>query len=171
MPGKIRIDNHLDDIVQMTGEGMWAPQEHFSFYDMAATYIPEMPAYQPPIEPDWFNIPLALTPEPVMFEPAVQVQPEPEMVSYEPMSQELFSALMQQAVERGNAVNEDYISIRDIAEVNQIMIDHGAEPMSNGLSVVLPEALNEIDREIAIAGQGFFEIPQMIEPFGMGLIM
>jgi hypothetical protein len=170
MPRKIHIDNRLNAIVEMTGEGMQAPHEHFGFYDMPAMYMPEMPAYDPPVQPEWFDMPIAPTPQPVMHEPVVELQPEPEMVSYtpDPISPEMFQALMQQVSAEALSGPLEPLDVHDVAQVNRVLIDHGVEPMGSINGVPLEESLIEIENEIFLAQNGPVQMQQMINPFGAG---
>ena len=181
MPRQIHIDNRLTDIVEMTGEGLQAPHDHFGFYDMPAMYMPPMPAYEPPPQPEGFDIPIAPTPQPIMHEPVVDFQPEPEMVTYEPqpMSQELHNLFMQEAVAQSHAGPLEPLDIHDIAQVNEVLIDHGVEPMRAGFGIPLEEGLKEIENEIFLAQNAPFEMQQlmfdpqmqMTDPFGPGPMM
>jgi len=172
MPRKIHIDNRLNDIVEMTGEGMQAPHEHFGFYDMPAMYMPPMPAYEPPVQPEGFDIPIAPTLQPIMHEPISELEPQPEMVSYapDPISPEMFQALMQQASVEALSGPLEPLDVHDVALVNQILIDRGVEPMSNMNGVPLEESLIEIENEIFLAKNAPFEM-QTMDPFGPGPMM
>ena len=171
MPRKIYIDNRLNDIVEMTAEGLQAPHEHFGFYEMPAMYMPPMPAYEPPVQPNGFDMPIAPTPQPIMHEPVVEFQPEPEKVSYEPMSQDLFNFFMQQATARANFGPLEPLDIHDIAQVNQVLIDHGVEPLSGRFGIPLEEGLKEIEREIFLVQNASFEMQQKMGPFGPSPMM
>jgi hypothetical protein len=173
MPRKIHIDNRLNDIVEMTAEGLQAPHEHYGYYDTPAMYAPPMPAYEPPVQPDSFDIPIAPTPQPIMHEPVVEFQPEPEMVSYEPqpMSQELFNLFMQEAIARANFGPLEPLDIHDIAQVNQVLIDHGVEPLSGGFGIPLEEGLKEIELAVFLAQNVPFEMQQKMGPFGPSPMM
>jgi len=125
MPGKIRISNHLDDIVQMTGEGIQAPHEHFGYYDSPAMYAVEPPAYIEPV-PSGFE-PIPTTPE-IMFAPEpVQEEPEPE-VTYDSclMTPELFQFIMENLTLF--KFPEEPMEIGETAEIQQIMHDMGHIP-------------------------------------------
>ena len=173
MPRKIHIDNYLNDIVEMTGEGMQAPHEHFGFYDAPAMYMPEMPAYDPPVQPEWPDMSIALTQQPVMHEPIAEPEPQPEMVSYapDPISPEMLQALMQQASAEALSGPLEPLDIHDIAQVNQVLIDHNVEPMGNMNGVPLEEGLMEIEQEIFLTQNGPVQMQQMMDPFGPGPMM
>ena len=180
MPRKIHIDNRLDDIVQMTCEGMQAPHEHSGFYEMPAQYMPQMPTYREPIQPEWFDIPIALTPQPMIHEPFSEPEPKPVEASYEPTSQELFEHLMKQALEQMHAGIFEPLDIREMASVNEILLDYGVEPLRTVDSIPLEESLKEIDDAIFLMQNAPFEMQQMMfeqerqmmmNPFGFGPMM
>lgn len=112
-----RINNRLVDIIEMSDAGIQAPHEHFSIYDLPAEYNHPMPEYEPPVRPEWFDIPIAGTPEPVMFEPVIESGPEPEIMGYEPqpLSQELFDILMQQSIDQLDAIPYELLDVYDSA--------------------------------------------------------
>ena len=112
-----RINNRLVDIIETSDAGIQAPHEHFSIYDLPAEYNHPMPEYEPPVRPEWFDIPIAGTPEPVMFEPVIESKSEPEMVSYKPQppDSELINILMQQAIDQLLAKPYEPLDVHDSA--------------------------------------------------------
>ena len=179
MPRKIRIDNRPMDIVEMTQEGLQAPHEHFGFYDMPAMYMPEMPAYVEPIQPEWSDMPIASTPQHAMHEPVIE--PEPKAVDYNDcvMTQELFEFMMQQVIADSHADPVNPLDVHEVAEVNQIQLCPSVEPMGTMNGVPLEESIKEIENEISLAQNAPFEMQQMMfdqqmqvmDPFGPGPVM
>lgn len=111
------IDNGLVDIIETSGEGIQSPHEHFGVYDLPAVYNHPMPEYQPPARPEWFDIPIAGTPDPMTLEPVIESVSEPEITGYEPQppDPELFNIFMQQAIDQLHANPYEPLDIHDIA--------------------------------------------------------
>jgi len=176
MPRKINTNYRLNDIVEMTGEGLQAQHVHSGFYDKGIKYMPEMPAYIEPIGPEWFDMPIALTPQLIMHEPFIAPEPEPEMVSYapDPIPPEMFQSLMQQAcIEQLHGPMEP-LENHEVAEVNQVLMDYGVEPIQQTSEAMLEDVIMEMEQQLLMAQNAPFEMQQMMfdqqmqmmDPFG-----
>ena len=108
---------------------------------------------------DWFDIPVAQTPQAVMFEPETELRPEPEIVSYkpQPLDQELFDILMRQARDPFPAGTYETFN------------DNCMELMSDIDSVHLEEGLKEIKQEISFVQNGHPDQQQteIMDTFGL----
>lgn len=117
----------ISRLEEMTAEGVQAPQEHFSVYDMPAMYSPEPPAYTEPMAGSYE--PIASTPE-KMFAPEVVHEPEPEPVTYDScvMTQELMQYLIDNLPDMSWPA--DPLQVGELTEAHEIIeaMDIGPSP-------------------------------------------
>jgi hypothetical protein len=149
------IGDRFTGITAMTDSGIQASHEHFSIYDSPAVYSHTLPDYEPPDRQQWFDVPIARTPQPVMHEPVIEPEPEPEMVSYEPQppDSELIDILMQQTISRLHAGSYE--------PLDPIMDRFLTESIKNRNSAHLEDGLKQIEQEISLVQNNHLEPHQM----------
>ncbi len=185
---KIQISRETSAIIPSSQEGLQAPDMHTSIYDRSLQYEFPIDNYCEPTPKPWFeSVPEIKTEIPHGL--PVPLEPEPpQEVNYDssPLTPELFNLLMQQVISNIEPLADPLQSLTsdEIIEVNQILQEHGVEPLSmdSPIDIQMPEpaqpTLEDIVESAYIPGQMSAdplpsdliaqEIQQLTEPDNFG---
>ena len=124
---RITINKDHSPLVEATKEGMQAPHEHVSVYDLPAHYQHQEPDYQQSGSSHDQYVDLGGTTPPLVFREArpLEIQSQPESYQGVPMEQAFFDQLMKVSMD----ATMKPMGMQDTIPINPIPMDRGMMPM------------------------------------------